>query len=78
FYFPTVQASLPAILDKDELLKANSFYLNISTLSRIGGTALGGARRLDEFANALRMLTHRLRRFGSSNRFSANSTGNIP
>ena len=42
FYFPTVQASLPAILDKDELLKANSVYLNISTLSRIGGTALGG------------------------------------
>lgn len=42
FYFPTVQASLPAILSKDELLKANSAYLNISTLSRIGGTALGG------------------------------------
>lgn len=42
FYFPTVQASLPAILTKDELLKANSIYLNISTLSRIGGTAVGG------------------------------------
>jgi len=42
FYFPTVQASLPAILSQDELLKANSAYLNISTLSRIGGTALGG------------------------------------
>lgn len=42
FYFPTVQASLPAILSKDELLKANSAYLNISTLSRIGGTAIGG------------------------------------
>ncbi|MED4749851.1 MFS transporter [Brevibacillus choshinensis] len=42
FYFPTVQASLPAILSKDELLKANSVYLNISTLSRIGGTAIGG------------------------------------
>lgn len=42
FYFPTVQASLPAILSKDELLKANSTYLNISTLSRIGGTAAGG------------------------------------
>jgi MFS family permease len=42
FYFPTVQASLPAILSKDELLKANSIYLNISTLSRIGGTAVGG------------------------------------
>ncbi|WGV58122.1 MFS transporter [Brevibacillus brevis] len=42
FYFPTVQASLPAILSQDELLKANSAYLNISTLSRIGGTAIGG------------------------------------
>lgn len=42
FYFPTVQASLPAILSKDELLRANSVYLNISTLSRIGGTAVGG------------------------------------
>jgi MFS family permease len=42
FYFPTVQASLPAILSKDELLKANSIYLNISTLSRIGGTTIGG------------------------------------
>lgn len=42
FYFPTLQASLPAILSKDELLKANSAYLNISTLSRIFGTAAGG------------------------------------
>jgi DHA3 family macrolide efflux protein-like MFS transporter len=42
YYFPTVQASLPAILSSDELLKANSIYLNISTLSRIGGTAIGG------------------------------------
>jgi len=42
FYFPTVQASLPAILARDELLKANSVYLNISTMSRIGGTAIGG------------------------------------
>lgn len=42
FYFPTIQSSLPAILSKDELLKANSAYLNISTLSRICGTAVGG------------------------------------
>jgi MFS transporter, DHA3 family, macrolide efflux protein len=42
FYFPTLQASLPAILPSSELLKANSVYLNISTLSRIGGTAIGG------------------------------------
>ncbi|USG67639.1 MFS transporter [Brevibacillus ruminantium] len=42
FYFPTVQSSLPAILTPAELLQANSVYLNISTLSRIGGTAVGG------------------------------------
>jgi DHA3 family macrolide efflux protein-like MFS transporter len=42
FYFPTVQASLPAILSPGDLLKANSVYLNIATLSRIGGTAIGG------------------------------------
>ncbi|EMT54415.1 MULTISPECIES: MFS transporter [Brevibacillus] len=42
FYFPTVQSSLPAILSPADLLKANSVYLNLSTLSRIGGTAVGG------------------------------------
>jgi len=42
FYFPTIQSALPAILNKDELLRANSAYLNISTLSRIIGTAAGG------------------------------------
>ncbi|MEJ8544495.1 MFS transporter [Brevibacillus borstelensis] len=42
FYFPTVQSSLPAILSPADLLKANSAYLNLSTLSRIGGTAVGG------------------------------------
>ncbi len=42
FYLPTVQASLPAIFTPDKLLRANSVYLNIVTLSRIGGTALGG------------------------------------
>lgn len=42
FYFPAVQASLPAIISESDLLKANSAYLNISTLSRIAGTAVGG------------------------------------
>lgn len=42
FYFPTVQSAIPALLPPAELLKANSIYLNISTLSRIGGTAVGG------------------------------------
>jgi len=42
FYFPTVQSAIPSLLPPTELLKANSIYLNISTLSRIGGTAVGG------------------------------------
>lgn len=42
FYFPAVQSAIPALLPPSELLKANSIYLNISTLSRIGGTAIGG------------------------------------
>ncbi|WP_227793572.1 MFS transporter [Paenibacillus guangzhouensis] len=41
-YMPAVQASLPAIIPKDQLLKANSVYFNISTIARIGGTALAG------------------------------------
>lgn len=42
FYFPALQASIPAVVRQDELLKANGIYLNISTLARIGGTAVGG------------------------------------
>ncbi|MGO0062009.1 MFS transporter [Brevibacillus fluminis] len=42
FYLPAVQSSLPAILGPAELLRGNSVYLNVTTLSRIGGTALGG------------------------------------
>lgn len=41
-YFPAVQAALPAIVPKAELLKANSVYFNISTLARVGGTAIAG------------------------------------
>ncbi|RNB91190.1 MFS transporter [Brevibacillus fluminis] len=42
FYLPAVQSSLPAILGPSELLRGNSIYLNVTTISRIGGTALGG------------------------------------
>ncbi|MGE5703436.1 MAG: MFS transporter [Clostridia bacterium] len=42
FYLPAVQSSLPAIVGQSGLLRANSVYLNIVTLSRIGGTAVGG------------------------------------
>nr|WP_126426091.1 MFS transporter [Brevibacillus marinus] len=42
YYLPTIQAAIPSVVSADELLKANTIYLNIATLSRIGGTALGG------------------------------------
>jgi len=42
FYFPTIQSAIPAIIPSGELLRANSVYLNIVTLARIGGTAVGG------------------------------------
>ncbi|MGD8190082.1 MFS transporter [Brevibacillus ginsengisoli] len=42
FYFPALQASIPSVVPSEELLKANGIYLNISTLARIGGTAVAG------------------------------------
>jgi len=41
-YFPTVRTSLPVLVDKTELLQANTIYMNIVTISRITGTAVGG------------------------------------
>lgn len=41
-YFPTVRTSLPVLVDKTELLQANTMYMNIVTISRITGTAVGG------------------------------------
>nr|WP_238333053.1 MFS transporter [Brevibacillus laterosporus] len=42
FYQPAAQASIPLIVPAEELLRANGFYVNASTLARIGGTAIGG------------------------------------
>lgn len=42
FYFPALQASIPSVVRSGDLLKANGIYLNISTLARIGGTAVAG------------------------------------
>ncbi|MCY9509668.1 MFS transporter [Paenibacillus larvae] len=41
-YRPAVQSSLPAVVKPANLLKANGIFLNVDTLQRIGGTALGG------------------------------------
>lgn len=43
FYFPALQATLPLVVDEKELLQLNGVYMNVSTLSRILGTALGSA-----------------------------------
>lgn len=42
FYFPALQAAIPLIVAEKDLLKLNGMHMNVSTLSRIVGTALAG------------------------------------
>lgn len=42
FYFPALQAALPLIVAEKDLLQLNGIHMNVSTLSRIIGTALAG------------------------------------
>jgi MFS transporter, DHA3 family, macrolide efflux protein len=42
FYFPALQAAIPLIVKDKDLLQMNGVHMNVSTLSRIIGTALGG------------------------------------
>jgi len=42
FYFPALQAALPMIVAEKDLLQLNGVHMNVSTLSRIIGTALAG------------------------------------
>ncbi|MEH7418790.1 MFS transporter [Neobacillus drentensis] len=42
FYFPALQAALPLVVADKDLLQLNGIHMNVSTLSRIIGTALGG------------------------------------
>ncbi|MEO2078537.1 MAG: MFS transporter [Bacillus sp. (in: firmicutes)] len=42
FYFPALQAALPLIVAEKDLLQLNGVHMNVSTLSRIIGTALAG------------------------------------
>lgn len=41
-FYPTVRAAIPQLMDEDQLLKANTIFMNVVTVSRIAGTALGG------------------------------------
>ncbi|MBM6619440.1 MFS transporter [Bacillus suaedaesalsae] len=43
FYFPALQALIPRIVEEKELLQMNGAHMNVSTISRIIGTALAGA-----------------------------------
>ncbi|MCX8002079.1 MAG: MFS transporter [Anoxybacillus mongoliensis] len=44
FYFPTLQATIPLVVrDEKQLMTINGMHMNISALSRISGTAFGGA-----------------------------------
>jgi MFS transporter, DHA3 family, macrolide efflux protein len=42
FYFPALQAALPLVVQEKDLLQLNGVHMNISTLSRIIGTAAAG------------------------------------
>jgi DHA3 family macrolide efflux protein-like MFS transporter len=42
FYFPALQAALPLIVASQDLLQLNGVHMNVSTLSRIIGTAVAG------------------------------------
>ncbi|PGY06975.1 MFS transporter [Bacillus sp. AFS031507] len=42
FYFPALQAALPLIVADKDLLQLNGVHMNVSTLSRIVGTAVAG------------------------------------
>jgi MFS transporter, DHA3 family, macrolide efflux protein len=42
FYFPALQATIPLIVKDKDLLQLNGIHMNVSTLSRIVGTAAGG------------------------------------
>lgn len=42
FYFPALQATLPLVVEKKDLLQLNGIHTSVSTLSRILGTAAAG------------------------------------
>ncbi|UOE94094.1 MFS transporter [Alkalihalobacillus sp. LMS39] len=42
FYFPALQATIPLVVEEKKLLHINGLYMNISTLSRVLGTAAAG------------------------------------
>jgi MFS family permease len=43
FYFPALQAAIPLVVKEKDLLQLNGVHMNVSTISRVLGTALAGA-----------------------------------
>lgn len=43
FYFPALQATIPLIVNENDLIQMNGIHMNISTLARVAGTAIAGA-----------------------------------
>jgi MFS transporter, DHA3 family, macrolide efflux protein len=42
FYFPALQAAIPLVVKEKDLLQLNGVHMNVSTLSRVLGTAIAG------------------------------------
>ena len=42
FYLPALQAAIPLIVKEHQLLSVNGLHMNVGTVARIAGTALGG------------------------------------
>lgn len=42
FYFPALQAAIPLVVEENNLLQLNGVHMNVSTLSRVLGTAVAG------------------------------------
>ncbi|MFE8695716.1 MFS transporter [Cytobacillus sp. FJAT-53684] len=42
FYFPALQAAIPLVVEEKNLLQLNGVHMNVSTLSRVLGTAVAG------------------------------------
>jgi len=42
FYFPALQAAIPLVVEEKELLQLNGVHMNVSTMSRVIGTAVAG------------------------------------
>ncbi|WHX41564.1 MFS transporter [Mesobacillus sp. AQ2] len=57
FYFPALQAAIPLVVDEKDLLQLNGVHMNVSTLSRIIGTAAAGILLVAIPLNAVYLLS---------------------